>query len=102
MKGGKIMLWTIQNLIAVFLTLIIPLLILCIIQYGICKYCYKLRFIIPFLCFIFLIIKEIQYFESIYALENYYFIVYGIFLVIPYGSLLFGTVYILLKFKKRS
>ena len=79
------MLWTIQNLIAEFLTLIIPLLIPCIIQYGICKYCYKLRFIIPFLCFIFLIIKEIQYNNENFT-KNYKCTINGIYKFIQFNK----------------
>ena len=98
------MFWIVQSLIGIFSTLILPLLILCLIQYVICKYYCKFGLIIPALCFIYLILKEILYFKSAYTLSelNPNLIPYGFLLIIPYGSLLLGTTIVFLIFKRKK
>lgn len=98
------MLWIIQSLLGIFSTLLIPLLLLCIIQYWVCKSNYKFGLIIPIICVIYLFIKEIMYFQGIWGITdlNPNLVPYGILLIIPYGSLSLTTFLIYWFLKKKN
>ena len=95
--------WTFLNIMGVFSNIFIYLVILIIIQYLVCKYYYKYGLLIPILCFIFMVYKIINYFSIVYTITslNSYYLVYGLLLIIPYGSLFFGTFIVYSIFKKK-
>lgn len=101
--------FSIASLLGIFIKHLFVLVILCFLEYFVCKKIEKIGFIIPSLCGLYLLIAEAVYFVSIYNLGldrfNINVILYGLALVIPYGSLLLGTgliAFILLKKKTKA
>ena len=87
--------FTLATLLGIFYKHLIVLVILCFLEYFICTKFRKMGFIIPSLCGLYLLFAEGRYFFSIYSTGidklNTNVILYGLALIIPYGSLLFGT-----------
>lgn len=95
--------WYLASLLGVFSKMLVLFIGAVIIQIVICHYWYQKGKIIPLLAAFYLIINEIYYFYSIRHLieVNPNVILYGILLIIPYGSILLATSIICFFYSKK-